>query len=271
MKRLLALSAALALALPVAEGLGPVGPGPAYAQGNDDDYTPLNSRIKRERQFPLAPPRSFDRSQMTEANRARSRNMVNEFAGCLYRRSNEDSLELLATTDFGFVNFDQIDRTAEELMREHGFNDCLRRLANRRNMSLQLQFYASGLRQWLLQEAYFDRYEDEPDWVIPGNVIGNREFPLSFNNSSVHLVMSFADCVVAADPYGADYLFRTVNESEEERAAIQELIPAIGSCIPEGVDMQIEPRSFKIWIGEGLWHASNNSAPPAPEETEAAG
>ena len=221
--------------------------------------TPLNSRIKRDRQFPTDVAPRFNASQMTKVNRQRSRMMMSQFSKCLFRRSNEDSLALLEKTDLGFVNFEQIGLSPESASRQFGFKDCLSRVAATNATGVALRFSAVALRSWLLDEAYFKRFSDGPDWVKPGYTIGARTLPLSENNPQVVAALDLADCVVAGDPYGADYFFRTSQGSEEENKALQALVPAIQPCLPQGVQMQIQPQFFRQWIGEGLWHAANNS------------
>ena len=232
---------------------------PVAAQGNDDDYTPLNSRIKRDRQFPtdLAP--RFTSGQMTKVNRDRSRAMLGQFSKCLFRRSNEDSLALLEKTDLGFVNFEQIGMTPDVASRHFGFQDCLNRVARTQNSGVYLRFWAGGLRLWLLQEAYFKAFPDSPGWVRPGMTVTARSLPLSDGNPQVLAALDLADCVVAADPYNADYFFRTSEGSEEETAALNALVPAIQPCVPQGVQLQIQPPQMRQWLGEGLWHAANNN------------
>ena len=232
---------------------------PVAAQGNDDDFTPLNSRIKRDRQFPtdLAP--RFTSGQMTKVNRDRSRAMLGKFSKCLFRRSNEDSLELLEKTDLGFVNFEQIGMTPDVASRHFGFQDCLNRVARTQNSGVYLRFWAGGLRLWLLQEAYFKAFPDSPGWVRPGMTVMARSLPLSDGNPQVLAALDLADCVVAADPYNADYFFRTSEGSEEETAALNALVPAIQPCVPAGVQLQIQPPQMRQWLGEGLWHAANNN------------
>jgi hypothetical protein len=251
---------------------------PAYSQSNDNDYTPLGSRIKRDRQFPLDLPVRWD-VERSKVNRERSKAMLGQFTRCLYRRSNEKSLDLLARTDLGFTAFEQIDMDADLAMRIFGFNDCLRRVANSNGTGVALRFYPGGLRQWLLQEAYFSRYPDEASWVKPGNVVDERVYPLSAGTPAVHAMMDFADCVLTSDPYGADYFFRTPGGSPEEKAALESLVPTLGPCLPDGMQMEINPNAMRVWLGEALWHASNNnapagggpglSAPPAPSPSEA--
>jgi hypothetical protein len=258
--RLATLILALAAACTVA--------GPVAAQGNDDDYTPLNSRIRRDRQFPLALPNRWQ-TETTAVSRARSRAMLNQFTKCVFNRSHEDSLELLAKTDYGFAAFEQIGLTNERALRTYGFSNCLERVANTNGTGVQLRFSAGGLRQWLLQEAYFDRYEDAPSWVQPGIVIGPRDYPLSGDNAGVAVPMDLADCVVAADPYTSDFLFRTAAGSEQEGRALEALRPALGGCLPQGQRVELSPVLFRIWIGEALWHAATHSR-PAPAEPAAA-
>ena len=214
---------------------------PVAAQGNDDDFTPLNSRIKRDRQFPtdLAP--RFTSGQMTKVNRDRSRAMLGQFSKCLFRRSNEDSLALLEKTDLGFVNFEQIGMTGDVASRHFGFQDCLNRVARTQNSGVYLRFWAGGLRLWLLQEAYFKAFPESPGWVRPGMTVTARSLPLSDGNPQVLAALDLADCVVAADPYNADYFFRTSEGSEEETAALNALVPAIQPCVPAGVQLQIQP------------------------------
>jgi hypothetical protein len=240
------------------------------AQSNNDDFTPLNSRIKRDRQFPTELHNAWG-DQQTAVNRARSRAMLNQFSRCLYNRSREDSLDLLRRTDAGFVTFEQIGLDNDRAARNYGFRDCLQRVASNQGMGVQLRWSAFGLRQWLLQEAYFARYQDGPSWVKPGNVIGARGFPLSAQQANVQAAMDLTDCVVTADPYTADFLYRTVTGSEDEARALEALRPVLGSCLPQGQQVQLDPYMFRAWVGESLWHAANNSRPgPAdtPQGTE---
>ena len=246
--------------------LGLVLAAPVVAQGNDDDYTPLNSRIKRDRQFPLDLPNRFDPARMTKVMRERSKDMLTQLTRCLYNRSNEQSLALLERTDIGFTDFRQIDIEPERALRVYGFNDCLRRVASSNNTNVQLRFTPGALRQWLLPQAYLDRYPDGPIWVKPGNVIAERVFPLSQNVTSARDVLDFADCVLQTDPYGADYFFRAPPGSEDEKAAIDGLVPALGPCLPQGVRMEIQPVPLRMWLGEALWHAAAHSAPPPAQE-----
>jgi hypothetical protein len=236
---------------------------PAAAQGNDNDYTPLNSRIKRNRQFPLDLPSRFDPARTTKLMRERSKTMLSQLTVCLYNRSRQDSLALLERTDLGFVDFRQIDLEPNRAVRIYGFSDCLRRVANSNNTDVQLRFTPGALRQWLLQEAYLDRYRDGPSWVKPGNVIAERFLPLSQNLISIRAPLDFADCVVETDPYGADDFFRATAGSEDEKSAIQKLVPSLGSCLPQGQQMEVNPAGLRVWLGEALWHAANHSAPPA--------
>jgi len=257
--RLAAFTLSLAAACTVA--------GPVAAQGNDDDFTPLNSRIRRDRQFPTSMINPWG-NQTSEVSRKRNREMLNQFSKCIYNRSREDSLDLLQKTDFGFVDFAQIGLDNDRASRNFGFGDCLRRVASNHGTSVRLSFSALGLRQWLIQEAYFDRYDDGPSWVKPGNVIGPREFPLSAGRPDIQAGIDIADCVVATDAYTADFLYRTVSGSEDETRALEAIRPALGACLPRGQRVQLTPVQMRLWMGEALWHAANHSA-PAPADTSA--
>jgi len=242
--------------------------GPAQAQGNDNDSTPLNSRIRRSRPFPTEPRSFWQPGQLNEARRERSRTMVDQLARCLWNRSNEDGLDLLARTDFGFQYFEQIGIPTGEVTEHYAIGTCMDRVARNANSSIMLRFTGPSMRQWYIQAAYFDRNEDGPEWIKPGLAIDERTYPLSANNPAVHASMDFADCVVAQDPHSADYFYRTAPQSDAEMEAIQALVPALGSCLPQGQEMEIDPTALRLWIGEGLWHASNNLVPISSDNPE---
>lgn len=256
MKHLIALCAVAALVLTT--------PMPVVAQSNNNDYTPLNSRIKRNRQFPLETNRYLDPAKLGKVTRDRSRAMLGQFTRCVYDRSNQQALTLLGRTDLGFNDFRQINMDTERATRAFGFNDCLRRASEAYQTGSRLRFSAGGLRQWMLQEAYLDKFPEGPTWVKPGNSIDERQLPLSERDGTVRAIMDFVDCVVATDPYSADYFYRAESGSEDEKAAIEQLAPTLGPCIAEGEQVQLLPDVLRLWVGEGLWHAANhNSATPS--------
>jgi hypothetical protein len=253
----LAVAAAGALSLGLAVG--------AAAQGNDNENTPLNSRIRRDRAFPtdLAP--RFDREQVGRATRERGRDVFSQFSSCLYNRSRTGSLELLGKTDFGFMSFEQVGLEMDRAVRTYGFRDCLNRTASNKGMNIALRFTPTALRQWLVQEAYLDRFPDGAEWVKPGHAVAERRYPLSGNDRSVRLAMDFADCVVVASPYNADWFYRTVAGAPGEAEAINALAPALGPCLPAGQTVELSPGALRVWLGEALWHAALNNAPAAAQ------
>jgi hypothetical protein len=240
---------------------------PAGAQSNSDDYTPLNSRIKRDRQFPTDIANRW-REETSEVSRSRSRAMMGQFSKCMYNRSREGALSLLERTDYGFVAFEQIGLDNQRALRVFGFKNCLSRVANTHGTGVQLRFSARALRQWLVEEAYFDRFESEPTWVVPGNVVSPRVYPLAGQNLRVLAAMDFADCIVATDPYTSDFFYRAESGSEEQKRAIDALIPSLGPCLPQGQQMELNPAALRVWVGEALWHAANHSAPESPVTKE---
>lgn len=254
------IRAALACALALLTSATPV-----LAQSNNNDYTPLNSRIRRDRQFPTEPRTLIDPRTISETGRARSQNMADQFAHCIWDRSNEDGLDLLARTDFGFMTFTQIGVDNERIAELYPVSTCLSRVANRQNTGVRLSYNAPSMRRWYLQAAYLETYPDGPSWVVPGHVVGERSYPLSANNAAVHTALNFADCVVGEDPHAADYFFRTNPDSPEQRTAIRQLTPALGPCLPDGQQIELNPADLRVWVGEALWHAARTIAPAAPD------
>lgn len=236
---------------------------PIHAQSNDNDNTPLGSRIKRGEQFPdELPPRFVPADKLNSVERERTRTVFDQLGRCLYRRSPPVALDFLDKTDLGFVSFDQIGQAQDKALKIFGFNDCLDRVASANSSGVAVRFAAQNLRQWLIQAAYFDRYQGGPTWLKPGYVVDERQLPLSGGNRGVRMVLDFADCVVAADPNNADYFYRTPPGSPDEHDAVNTLAPSLGPCLPQGQQLQLTPYSLRMWIGEALWQAANHSAPP---------
>lgn len=262
MTRLFVMALALILAVPAVSAIAPQ---PVQAQGNDNDYTPLNSRIRRDRQFPTTPPSIFTRRQLSDAGRARSRNMVDLFANCLWSRSNENGRDFLGRTDLGFNNYEQIGIDRNEIRDHYPIETCLQRVARFNNSGVLLNYTPDSMRRWYIQAAYLDMWQDGPTWLVPGYTVASRALPLSQNNTNVVMLLDFADCVVANDPNAADYFFRTGIDSAEEDVAIQQLVPALSACLPDGQTMSMAPGEVRVLMGEALWHAANNSVPVAAE------
>ena len=190
---------------------------PVAAQANNNEYTPLGSRIRHSEPYPNEPRATFRVRQLNDAQRARSRTMVDQLSRCIWDRSNEKGLDLLARTDFGFTSFEQIGIASEDVMKLYPIDTCLYRVASSENSSVMLRATPVAVRRWYLQAAYFARYKDGPSWLQPGLVVAERSYPLSSDRADVHAVLDFADCVVAHDPYDADFLYRTAPDSDDER------------------------------------------------------
>ncbi len=52
--------------------------------------------------------------------------------------------------------------------------------------------------------------------------------------AAVLAIMDFADCVVESDPYAADYFYRVRTGSAEGQNALNNLMPVLGPCLPQG-------------------------------------
>ena len=262
MKKGLALILAAAMAVP---GVTAFAPAIAHAQGNDNDYTPLNSRIRRERQFPTEPRSTFAPRQLTEVGRQRSRNMADSFARCLWDRSNEKGRDYLNRSDLGLVAFEQMGMTVSEIPDLYPIQTCLSRVANINNSGVRLSYNADSMRRWYLQAAYLDLYPEGPAWLVPGNTVAERVLPLSANNPTILAVLEFSDCLVAIDPNAADYLFRTPIDSAEEDAAVQQLIPVMSECLPADQTLDISASQLRVWIGEADVYSGGK---PHPENEQ---
>ena len=267
MRAAVALLSAAVVGIPGASVLAPA---QAHAQSNDNDYTPMNSRIRRDRQFPTEPRSTFAPRQLAAVEQQRSRTMTDAFARCLWDRSNEKGRDYIQRSDLGLVSFSQIGLDTDRVLDNYPISTCLSRVARMNNTGVSLRYSADSLRQSYIQAAYMEEYPAGPTWLVPGNSVAERALPLSANDPAVVTILDFADCLISVDAAAADYFYRTAADSEEEGAALQQVMPSLSDCLAVGQTFELSKSQLRIWFGEALWHAANNSISPAPIESDSA-
>jgi hypothetical protein len=136
-------------------------PSPAVAQGNDDDFTPLSSRIRRDRQFrPSCPIAGANDTSAVSAGPQRA--MLNQFSRCVFNHSNGRFARAAANDPTTVSSISSrsasiTDRAAAGL-RFHGLPGAGRQHQWHRGAAA---VQCRGLRQWLIPEAIFRRrYKD---------------------------------------------------------------------------------------------------------------
>jgi len=73
--------------------------------------------------------------------------------------------------------------------------------------------------------------------------------------------LKLAECAVRLEPARSFAVFSTPVASPEEKAAVRALVPALGDCLPPGVDLPMRPSMLRSFLAEAAYRVS--VAPPA--------
>ncbi|MBV8686649.1 MAG: hypothetical protein JOZ90_12145 [Alphaproteobacteria bacterium] len=68
--------------------------------------------------------------------------------------------------------------------------------------------------------------------------------------------LKLAECVVRAEPGSSFALFSTPVASPEETAAVRALVPAIGDCLPPGLEVPMRPSVLRSYLAEAAYRVS---------------
>jgi hypothetical protein len=69
-------------------------------------------------------------------------------------------------------------------------------------------------------------------------------------------MLGMASCVVRADRRQSYAFFRTQRGSAAERAAIEEMMPAISGCVSQGENIDLSPPVFRAFLAEAAYRAA---------------
>ena len=202
-------------------------------------YTPAGTRIASN-------PKAIDPDL--------ARKMKKDFARCIYERDADVVDRLLNSSDPKTVNFEQLGFDEADLVEKLGMSKCLSRAMTDDQLRAMMSFQIDGLRPLLAEEAYLSARR-EPPQIGPDDeeFLTNRVFVESGKVVQARLYGALADCIVFNAPADADRLLRTTPASDDELAAVNALVPTLGSCVTQGQEIVLMPLSVRALVADGLW------------------
>lgn len=189
------------------------------------------------------------------------------FAACVYKNRPERVDALLASSDILNVDYEAVGLSVRRIGSALSMESCLSKATSVTNTDLVLKTNFPSLREMLLEQSYRAHNPTGPDWLGRGASPPERRF-VSKDDALVRAqaVAVFADCVVAAAPREADALIRTPVDSPAEKAALSPLVSHLAPCIPEGMEVKLDPARLRALVADGLWaswRSSDRAAAPA--------
>lgn len=73
-------------------------------------------------------------------------------------------------------------------------------------------------------------------------------------------LLEFGDCVVAAKPVEATAFVRHGAKSSKGSAAMKLMLPVLGSCVPQGANLEITPEVLSVALSEPIYHRARSLA-----------
>ncbi|HTM96619.1 MAG TPA: hypothetical protein VL100_12505 [Croceibacterium sp.] len=219
------------------------------AASAQDTYKPTGSRIGRP--APVVTPNSSNLS-----NEEGARRMTDDFASCIYRKSKNSVNAALALRP----DSKEANAALGRLVRD----DCYAA-----NASLSIP--QSLLRGALFRAKLLTEFGGK-DVALAPEPVDYTQFvpsPLQSEDRSYVAFGDFADCVVRADLDGARKFVEPDAGSEVETQALNALIPKLGPCLTNGLEITFSKSVLQALLAEAIYHETAAAALENPP-TEAA-
>ena len=125
----------------------------------------------------------------------------------------------------------------------------------------QMSLPVPTFRYMMAEEAYLSANRSGPpanlapalDAKAPGWGVVRRYVSTGDALGKARFMGDFADCLVAKDPVGADALVRTDPNTVAERDAAVAMVPALGQCLVDGHELELNPVNIRSFAADGLW------------------
>jgi hypothetical protein len=115
-----------------------------------------------------------------------------------------------------------------------------------RKLLVGARFIRGGAAEYLLERSDFD----EDIFDMPNNA----EFAkLGPDTRSAIVFIQIGECAAKANPAGVTALLAAGVRTPEEKAAFDAVMPAVGGCIPEGLDFRIGRLLLRSYLAEGAY------------------
>ena len=191
---------------------------------------------------------------------ARGAYFLRKMAQCVVDYSTSSAESLLATRPRSIQEGDRVRYVSGR------FDVCFP------NGVSSLNFGYIELRGFLAEILYLKKYPVDPNFSeLRHDEVAWPEKWLTASNQIHNLLpiymMKFGSGVAAADPKGVANLLHTEVRSAEEKAAINQLKPSLGSCLDAGRTFKLDAGILRALTAQGLyrsvgdWLASSSSSP----------
>lgn len=91
--------------------------------------------------------------------------------------------------------------------------------------------------------------------------------PFQGSGDPAQVLYDVSRCAATRDPIAVDALVRTARGSVEEKAALPQVIAAIGNCTPNGAKVGFNRAQLRAMTAEGLFKVRSAGAPAASGAT----
>jgi len=253
--RLFATSLALAALIAV----------PAQAQSlpEEEPEAETGSRLETVPEPMKTNPKSYDEGE--------SRSVAKRFGKCLFDRRTEQSIKLLAVSDYRAINYAELGESQYLLGNRVLMEQCLGRVSRSGLKGIGMRISNMAIRASLVEAAYLDAYGDEDQAIAidpdSPEFLLNRIIVPGPTHEDARAAAAFADCVVYRAPAEAHAIVHAQPASRDERSAINAIVPALGACLPEGRELKLDFESIRAMVADGLW--ARNYYGPMLEQDEA--
>jgi len=221
----------------------------ASVQAQQETEPQTGTRFRAEPERMKTNPKSNDADN--------SRRIAKKFGQCLFDRRTKQSIALLTVSDYWAIDYGNLGEAQYLLENRILMEDCLGRVGRGGLGGIGMTISNTIIRGGLVEAAYLEVYNDEDKPIVISDsepeVLPNRFFVSGPTNYDARAIASLSDCVVFNAPAQAHAIIHTEPASDEERAAVMAIVPALGNCLTAGNELRLDETSIRGFVADGLW------------------
>lgn len=127
-----------------------------------------------------------------------------------------------------------------------GSEDCMGRLG------FKLKFGYAPMIGGMAEYYVTDIFKDESIKLVSGSATADAG-QASVSPAARNSVEMFSQCVARKDPKAVKDFVSTQPTSDEEKSALQSVVPLLGQCIPAGEKISLDKISLRAMLSFGLY------------------
>lgn len=191
------------------------------------------------------------------AQESDARQMQKALARCIFYANKDEVRDLLANSDFQFIDFAATSFDRQDFFDQLGFGNCLERAMTHSQYKIHVSMLYSTLRNLLAEEVYLYDNEVAPVRAPSAPTVIKARYAFTDGGARARAMAEVADCITYRNAAGADAFLRQVPGTSDEGDAIEALGPTLLTCLETDEAPKLSTSLVRQLVADGLWARSH--------------